>query len=972
MKCDITSIGLGCRAQNRYDLGPNNTAVGGAALQCHRPNDVGIEMNLYLDYLAEIKSRENQGLAPKPIDDGGLVGEIIALIEDTGNEHRAGALNFFIYNTLPGTTSAAGVKAAFLKKIILGETIVPEITPTFALELLSHMKGGPSIQVLLDVALGHDAAIAVQAAEVLKTQVFLYDADMFRLRDAYKAGNALAKDVLESYAKAEFFTKLPDVEDEIKVVTFIAAEGDISTDLLSPGNQAHSRSDRQLHGQCMITPEAQQEIVALQKQHPDKRVMMIAEKGTMGVGSSRMSGVNNVALWTGKQASPYVPFVNFAPVVAGTNGISPIFATTVDVTGGIGINLKNWVKKTGEDGKPILNNDGNPVLEQKFSVETGTVLKIDAKNKKLCDENGKELVDVAAAFTPQKMEFMKAGSSYAIVFGKKLQTFAAQTLGVEPTPVFAPNKEIAIEGQGLTAVEKIFNRNAVGVTPGKVLHAGSDVRVKVNIVGSQDTTGLMTAQELEAMAATVISPLVDGAYQSGCHTASVWDKKAQANIPKLMSFMNNFGVITARDPKGVYHSMTDVIHKVLNDITVDDWAIIIGGDSHTRMSKGVAFGADSGTVALALATGEATMPIPQSVKVTFKGTMQPYMDFRDVVHATQAQMLKQHGDNVFQGRIIEVHIGTLLADQAFTFTDWTAEMKAKASICISEDETLIESLEIAKSRIQIMIDKGMDNAAQTLKGLINKADERIAEIRSGAKPALTPDANAKYFAEVVVDLDVIDEPMIADPDVNNADVSRRYTHDTIRPVSYYGGTKKVDLGFVGSCMVHKGDMKIVAQMLKNIEKAEGKVEFKAPLVVAAPTYNIIDELKAEGDWEILQKYSGFEFDDLKPKTANRTEYENILYLERPGCNLCMGNQEKAEKGDTVLATSTRLFQGRVVEDTAEKKGESLLASTPLVVLSAILGRTPSIEEYRTAVDGIDLTKFAPPKAARIDSLSVQY
>ncbi len=929
-------------------------------------------MTLYLDYLAEIKSREPQGLAPKPIDDGGLTAEIIELIKDAGSEHRADALKFFIYNTLPGTTSAAGVKAAFLKQIILGEAIVPEITPSFALELLSHMKGGPSIRVLLDIALGNDTAIAAAAGEVLKTQVFLYDADMFRLRDAYKAGNAIAREVLESYAKAEFFTKLPDVEDEIKVVTFIAAEGDISTDLLSPGNQAHSRSDRQLHGQCMISPEAQAEIVALQRQHPDKRVMMVAEKGTMGVGSSRMSGVNNVALWTGKQASPYVPFVNYAPIVAGTNGISPIFATTVDVTGGIGINLKNWVKKLGEDGKPILNNDGNPILEQKYSVETGTVLKIDAKNRKLRDENGTELVDLASSFTPQKMEFMKAGSSYAIVFGKKLQTFAAETLGVDATPVFAPNKEISIEGQGLTAVEKIFNRNAVGVTPGKVLHAGSDVRVKVNIVGSQDTTGLMTAQELEAMAATVISPLVDGAYQSGCHTASVWDKKAQANTPKLMSFMHNFGVITGRDPKGVYHSMTDVIHKVLNDITIDDRAIIIGGDSHTRMSKGVAFGADSGTVALALATGEATMPIPQSVKVTFKGTMQPYMDFRDVVHATQAQMLQQHGDNVFQGRIIEVHIGTLLADQAFTFTDWTAEMKAKASICISEDETLIESLEIAKSRIQIMIDKGMDNAAQTLKGLIDKADQRIAEIRSGETPALKPDANAKYFAEVVVDLDVINEPMIADPDVNNNDVSRRYTHDTIRPVSYYGATKKVDLGFVGSCMVHKGDVKIVAQMLRNIEKAEGKVEFKAPLVVAAPTYNIIDELKAEGDWEILQKYSGFEFDDANPKTSNRTEYENILYLERPGCNLCMGNQEKAAKGDTVLATSTRLFQGRVVEDSAEKKGESLLASTPVVVLSAILGRTPSIEEYRSAVDGIDLTKFAPPKVTPIDSQSVHY
>ena len=918
-------------------------------------------MDLYAAYLEEIETRKTQDLKPKPIDDGGLVAELIAHIENAESEHRADCLHFFIYNTLPGTTSAAGVKAAFLKKIILGEATVPEIQPDFAFELLSHMKGGPSVEVLLDLALGDDEAIAKSAAEVLKTQVFLYEADTDRLKAAYEAGNAIAKDIIESYAKAEFFTKLPDIEEKVKIVTYVAAEGDISTDLLSPGNQAHSRSDRELHGKCMITEQAQAEIRKLQAQHPDKRVMMVAEKGTMGVGSSRMSGVNNVALWTGKQASPYVPFVNIAPIVAGTNGISPIFLTTVGVTGGIGVDLKNWVKKLDDNGNPILNNDGNPVLVQKYSVDTGTVLTIDTKKGKLYDEaEEEELVDISDSFTPQKVEFIKAGGSYAIVFGKKLQNFAAETLGIELKSAFAPSKEVYHEGQGLTAVEKIFNKNAVGVAPGKILHAGSDVRVKVNIVGSQDTTGLMTAQELESMAATIISPTVDGAYQSGCHTASVWDFKAQENTPRLMKFMHKFGLITARDPKDVYHSMTDVIHKVLNDITVDDHAIIIGGDSNTRMSKGVAFGADSGTVALALATGEATMPIPESVKVTFKGQMGDHMDFRDVVHATQAQMLKQFGDNVFQGRVIEVHIGTLLADQAFTFTDWTAEMKAKASICISEDATLIESLEIAKSRIQIMIDKGMDNDNRMLQGLIDLAEARIAQIKSGEKPALRPDENAQYFAEVIVDLDEINEPMIADPDVNNADVSKRYTHDTIRPISFYMADKKVDLGFVGSCMVHKGDVKIVAQMLRNLEEKEGDVSFKAPLVVAAPTYNIIDELKAEGDWDILQKYSGFEFDDSAPKNESRTEYENILYLERPGCNLCMGNQEKAAKGDTVMATSTRLFKGRVVEDSDEKKGESLLASTPVVVLSAILGRTPSIEEYREAVKGIDLTKFAPP------------
>ena len=918
-------------------------------------------MNIYQDYIKEIADRKDQGLHPKPIDGAELLSAIIAQIKDIDNPNRDDSINFFIYNVLPGTTSAASVKAKFLKEIILGESVVKEISPAFALEQLSHMKGGPSVEVLLDLALGEDATIAEEAAKVLKTQVFLYEADTERLENAFKLGSAIAKDILESYAKAEFFTKLPNVEEEIEVVTYIAGVGDISTDLLSPGADAHSRSDRELHGQCMFehNKKMQSELLALKEQHPDKRVMLIAEKGTMGVGSSRMSGVNNVALWTGVPFSKYVPFINYAPVIAGTNGIAPIFLTTVSVTGGIGIDLKNWVKQKDAEGNTIVDEDGEPILKQTYSVDTGTVLTINTKTKKLY-KDGVELKDISTALTPPKMEFIKAGGSYAVVFGKKLQTLACKILGIDIPQVYAASKEVSIEGQGLTAVEKIFNKNAVGTTPGKTLHAGSNVRVEVNIVGSQDTTGLMTSQELEMMAATVISPIVDGAYQSGCHTASVWDDKSKANIPRLMSFMNDFGLITGRDPKGKYFPMTDVIHKVLNDITVGDWDIIIGGDSHTRMSKGVAFGADSGTVALALATGEATMPIPESVKVTFKGQMKSYMDFRDVVHATQQQMLKQFGgENVFQGRIIEVHIGTLTADEAFTFTDWTAEMKAKASICISEDDTLIESLEIAKGRIQIMIDKGMDNAKQVLKGLVDKANTRITELKTGIKPSLRPDANAKYHAEVIIDLDEISEPMIADPDVNNEDVSKRYTHDNIRPLSFYGGTKKVDLGFVGSCMVHKGDMKILAQMLKNIEAQHGKVEFKAPLVVAPPTYNIVDELKAEGDWEVLVRYSGFEFDDNAPKGLARTKYENMLYLERPGCNLCMGNQEKAEPGDTVMATSTRLFQGRVVKDSGEKKGESLLSSTPVVVLSTILGRTPTLAEYEAAVDGIVLTKFKP-------------
>ena len=309
---------------------------------------------------------KTQGLHPKPIDDSALLNEIISHIKDKNKNNRAKSLEFFIYNVLPGTTSAAEVKSKFLKKIILSEYIFDEIDIDFAFELLSHMKGGPSVEVLLDLALDYKNFISKKASDILKTGVFLCEADMERLEKAYKNGNKIAEDLLNSYAKAEFFTSLPDIPEKIDLVTFVAGVGDISTDLLSPGGDAHSRSDRELHGKCMFDHnKEQQKSYSLYKKHPDKRIMLVAEKGTMGVGSSRMSGVNNVALWIGKQASPYIPFINIAPVVAGTNGISPIFMTTVGVTGGIGLDLKNWVKSYDKRDL-ILDKDGEPVLNKIF------------------------------------------------------------------------------------------------------------------------------------------------------------------------------------------------------------------------------------------------------------------------------------------------------------------------------------------------------------------------------------------------------------------------------------------------------------------------------------------------------------------------------------------------------------------------------------------------------------------------------
>jgi len=237
-------------------------------------------MNTYQDYIKQIEDRKEQGLHPQPIDGAELTSAIIDQIKDLDNEYREASLNFFIYNVLPGTTSAAGVKAKFLKEIILGTEVVKEITPAFAFEQLSHMKGGPSVEVLLDLALGSDATIAAEAAKVLKTQVFLYEADTEQLEKAYKAGNAIAKELIESYAQAEFFTKLPEIDEEIEIVTFVAGIGDISTDLLSPGADAHSRSDRELHGQCMFehNKEQQNELLALKEKHPNKRVRMVLHR----------------------------------------------------------------------------------------------------------------------------------------------------------------------------------------------------------------------------------------------------------------------------------------------------------------------------------------------------------------------------------------------------------------------------------------------------------------------------------------------------------------------------------------------------------------------------------------------------------------------------------------------------------------------------------------------------------------------
>ena len=243
-------------------------------------------MSTYTDYLEEIEARKAQGLSPKPIEDAALVEALIANIREEASEHRAASLDFLVHNTLPGTTSAAGAKAAFLKEVALGRETVAEISPAFAFELLGHMKGGPSIEVLLDLALGDDDAVARQAVDVLKTQVFLYEADTDRLRAAHAAGHALATELLESYARAEFFTELPEADEIIRVVTFVTAVGDVSTDLLSPGSDAHSRSDRELHGQCLFEhdAEAQAALKKLQEEHPDERVMLVAEKGTMGVG----------------------------------------------------------------------------------------------------------------------------------------------------------------------------------------------------------------------------------------------------------------------------------------------------------------------------------------------------------------------------------------------------------------------------------------------------------------------------------------------------------------------------------------------------------------------------------------------------------------------------------------------------------------------------------------------------------------
>ena len=490
-------------------------------------------MSFYTEYLAEIEERKTLGLSPKPIEDGALVTELIAQISDTGNEHREQSLQFFIYNTLPGTTSAAVVKAKFLKEIILGSAVVKEISASFALELLSHMKGGPSVEVLLDLALSDDASVARSAADVLKTQFFLYDADMARLEKAFKSGNEIAKDILESYAKAEFFTKLPDIDDEIKVVTYVAAEGDISTDLMSPGNQAHSRADRELHGKCFISEAAQAEIRALQQQHPDKQVMLIAEKGHHGRRLFAHVGHQQRGVVDGQTGQPLRAVRQLSRRSSpGPTGSRRSFSTTVGVTGGIGTRSEELGQETGSDGKVIFNNDGSPVLEEIYSVARDRPDDRTQSTKDSAVEDGKgRTCRRFGTFSPAEGRVHEEPAApMPSSSARRLQTFSRPNLGREAKPA-SPRQGGFPRGPGPDGGRENLQQQCRGTIEGTVLHAGPTPGSKVNIVGSQDTTGPMTVQELEAMAATVHLP--DRGWRLPVrlsHGVGV-GQKAQANSP---------------------------------------------------------------------------------------------------------------------------------------------------------------------------------------------------------------------------------------------------------------------------------------------------------------------------------------------------------------------------------------------------------------------------------------------------------
>lgn len=827
-------------------------------------------LTAYRNHVAE---RAVLGLPPLPLSAEQTAALVELLKAPTAGDESL-LVDLLENRTPAGVDQAAYVKAAFLADIANSRAGSPLVSPAKAIEFLGTMLGGYNVQALVDLL---DGALAAEAVKALSHTILMFDA-FHDVAEKMKTGNPHAKKLIESWANAEWFTNRPALSAEIRSIVF-KVPGETNTDDLSPAQEAWSRPDIPLHAKAMLVnkmPDGLATIATLK----EKGLPLAYVGDIVGTGSSRKSAINSVQ-WLMGVDIPNIPNKRTGGIIIGGK-IAPIFFNTAEDSGAF------------------------PIQCDVSKMNTGDVIVIRPLDGAVLNEQG----DVIASFsmTPLTLpDEVRAGGRIPLISGRGLTASARQLLGLPSSDLFIKPIAPADTGKGYTLAQKMVGR-ACGLPEGVGIRPGTYCEPKITTVGSQDTTGAMTRDELKELACLGFS--ADLVMQSFCHTAAYpkpIDIKLQHELP---AFMSSRGGVSLRPGDGIIHSW-------LNRMILPD-TIGTGGDSHTRFPIGISFPAGSGLVAFAAAIGAMPLDMPESVLVRFKGTMQPGITLRDLVNAIPYTAIqkgeltigKQGKKNVFNGRVLEIEgLPDLKIEQAFEFADASAERSANGCTVWLNQAPIIEFLNSNIVLMQNMIDNGYEDA-RTLQRRIEAMQAWLA------KPELlAPDADAEYAYVLDIDLNTIKEPLVACPN----------DPDDIKPLSAVVGDK-VDEVFIGSCMTNIGHYRAAAKVL------DGAGIIPTRLWVAPPTRMDEDQLRDEGVYSVFGR------------AGARTEI--------PGCSLCMGNQARVADGATVFSTSTRNFDNRM-----GKEARVYLGSAELAAVCATLGRMPTPKEYLDTV-GDKLTSNA--------------
>ncbi len=817
-------------------------------------------------YRKHVEERAAENLPPLALD-AQQVADLIELIKNPGSENAQELMDLLVHRVPPGVDQAAYVKAAFLADVAKGNQSCELISREYATELLGTMLGGYNIQPLIDCL--DDDVTAPAAVKALSHTLLIYDA--FHDVAEKSATNDYAKQVIQSWADAEWFTSKPKMAEEI-TVTVYKVPGETNTDDLSPATEAWSRPDIPLHAQSMLVAKMDKPLETIEelkkKGHP------IAYVGdVVGTGSSRKSAINSV-LWHMGDDIPFVPNKREGGVVLGGK-IAPIFFNTAEDSGAL------------------------PIECDVDAMESGDVIRIRPYDGVILAEDGSEVCkfDLRPTTMPDEV---RANGRIPLIIGRGLTTRAREFLGLEPSDVFLRPIDPEDTGKGFTLAQKMVGK-ACGV---EGVRPGTYCEPKMTTVGSQDTTGAMTRDELKELACLGFS--ADLVMQSFCHTAAYpkpVDIKLQHELP---DFMNTRGGVALRPGDGVIHSW-------LNRMILPD-TVGTGGDSHTRFPMGISFPAGSGLVAFGAALGVMPLDMPESVLVRFKGEMQPGVTLRDLVNAIpyvaiQKGLLtveKKGKKNVFNGRVLEIEgLPNLKVEQAFELSDASAERSANGCTVRLAKEPIIEYLNSNITLLKWMIANGYEDQ-RTLQRRIEAMEAWLADPQ-----LLEPDADAEYAEIIEIDLNEIKEPILACPN----------DPDDVKLLSEVAG-EKIDEVFIGSCMTNIGHYRAAGKVL------EGAANIPTRMWIAPPTKMDEHQLTEEGYYSIFGK------------AGARTEM--------PGCSLCMGNQARVADGATVMSTSTRNFPNRLGKD-----ANVYLASAELSAVAAILGYIPKPQEYLEKVKHLE-------------------